>query len=386
MKAIVLAAGRGTRLEPLTDVRPKPMLPIANRPLLEHVVEAIVSAGIDEVVLVVGYKRERIQEHFGDGDDWGIDIEYAIQEKLLGGAHAVLQAESLVDGEFVVLNGDRVIDSTIIERVAAEPREDDALVAVTRSADPSNYGVVEVDGDRVTGLVEKPPTHAVSSDLINAGVYRFGPDVFGSIRRTEAEGELTLPAVLQDGIAESRVRAVRYRGLWQDVSYLWDLPSVNAAMLDRLGGDVHPTARVHDRATVSGTVAVGSDTRVRPGATVLRGTALGDNVEIGANAVVANAVVLPDATIEPGAVVRDCVVGENASVGPNTTVEGGLADVVVDGTFHGDVRFGGVLGDNADVGGNVTVNPGSVVGTGATVQSGAVLSGRVPSGAEVRRG
>ena len=107
MKAVILAAGEGRRLDPLTNRRPKPMVPVRNQPLLEYVIEAVSAAGIDEIVLVVGYKRDRIQQHFGDGDDWGVTIEYVVQEKQLGTGHAVLQAEAVIDGDFLVLNGDR---------------------------------------------------------------------------------------------------------------------------------------------------------------------------------------------------------------------------------------------------------------------------------------
>jgi len=132
--------------------------------------------------------------------------------------------------------------------------------------------------------------------------------------------------------------------------------------------------------------ALDADAWVGPSATVLSGTAVGENARVGANVVLDNVVVFPDATIEPGAVLRDCVVGENARVGPNTTVEGGAADVAVDGTLHEGVTLGGVIGDNARLGGSVSVHPGAVIGNGTTVEGGAAVEGRVPSGADVRRG
>ena len=388
MKAVVLAAGEGRRLEPLTHVRPKPMVPIANRPLLEYVVEAVAAAGIEEVVLVVGYKRERIQSHFEDGDAWGVEIEYAVQEKQLGTGHAILRAESLVDGDFLVLNGDRIIDASIVERLVEADRDGDVLMAVTRAEEPERYGVVELDGDRVAAIAEKPPSHAVSSDVINAGIYRFGPGIFDEIGETAPteRGEMEITATLERCIGDEAVRAIRYRGLWLDVSQLWDVVGVNASVLDRRGSTVADTARVHDGATVAGAVAIGADTVVGPNATVLRGTALGDNVSVGPNAVLSNAVVLADATIEAGAVVCDAVVGENARVGANTTIEGGPADVVVDGDLYPAVTLGGVVGDNATLGGSATVVPGTVIGGGAVAESGTRLSGRIPTDAEVRRG
>lgn len=385
MKAVVLAAGEGTRLRPLTRTRPKPMLPIGNQPLLEHVLEAGRVAGIDEFVFVVGYKRERIQNHFGDGDDWDVDIEYAVQETQLGTGHALLQAEQYVDGNFLALNGDRIVEPSAISAVMDERRETGGFVmAVTRHRNPENYGVVELDGRTVRLIEEKPPANMVRTDYINAGVYGLSESFFDDLRDAETDGELAITTVLSED--RDVLRAVPFDGLWLDVSYHWDILSVNSRMLDRAAPSVAETATIHDRATVVDRATLGEDVRVRPGTTILPGTALGDNVEIGSNAVVANAVVLSDATIGDGAVVRDCVVGENATVGPNTTVEGGETDVVVDGIVHEDVRLGGVVGDNTAIGGGVALSPGTVLGNHARVESGCIVTGQIENGAVVRRG
>jgi len=384
MKAVVLAAGEGTRLEPLTETRPKPMLPAANRPLLEHVVEAVREAGIDELVVVVGYRRERIQSYFEDGDDWGVSIEYAVQEKQLGTGHAVLQAEPFVDGAFVAMNGDRIVAADDVSRVVERLEETGrTTLAVARSERPSDYGVVELEGEDVVDVVEKPPAHTTSSDVINAGIYGFDPGAFDALRATDADGELAVTDTLERLARRDAVTAVMARGRWLDVSYLWDLLAVNGRVVER---DVSPSARIADAASVVGDVALGADVRLRPGARVLTGSALGDNVEVGANAVVENCVVLPDATIGPGAVVRDCVLGENASVGANATVAGGDADVAVNGTVHEGVRLGGVIGDNARVGGAASLAPGSIVGNRTVVETDSGVDGRVPSDALVRRG
>ena len=385
MQAVILAAGEGTRLRPLTRTRPKPMLPIGNRPLLEHVLEAGKAAGIDEFVFVVGYKRERIQSHFGDGDDWDVDIEYAVQETQLGTGHALLQAEPHVDDNFVAMNGDRIVEPSAISAVIEERRETGRpVMAVTRHQNPENYGVVELDSRSVESIEEKPPVHTVKTDYINAGVYGLGETVFDDLRAADSEGELAITSVLRD--YRDALRAIRFDGLWLDVSYHWDVLPVNSRMLDRGAPERDETATVHDAATVVGAAALGSDVRVRPGATVLPGTALGDNAEVGSNAVVSNSVVFPDATIGDGAVVRDCVVGENATVGPNVTIEGGEADVVVDGAVHSDVRLGGVVGDNTRLGGGTTVSPGTVIGNHAGVESGTTLDGWIETDAIVRRG
>ncbi|WP_323190344.1 bifunctional sugar-1-phosphate nucleotidylyltransferase/acetyltransferase [Halostella sp. PRR32] len=388
MKAVILAAGEGQRLEPLTNRRPKPMVPIANQPLLEYVIEAVSDAGIDEIVLVVGYKRERIQTYFGDGHRWGVDIEYATQGKQLGTGHAVLQAESAVGDDFLVLNGDRIITAGLVERLVENHAETDGtLMAVTPADDPSEYGVVTLDGDGVSGITEKPRAAAVPSDIVNAGVYAFDQSVFEYIRAIDPgpDGERALTAAIEAMIGDRPVRAVRYRGLWVDVSYLWDVTAVTAQVLDAMDDPVQ-NGTVEAGAHVADNVRIGSGTRVGSNATIRRGTALGNNVTVGANAVLSNVVAFDDATIHDGAVLRDCVVAENATVGPNSTSPGGPADVIVDGTYFEDVDLGAVVGDNASVGAGVVLDEGTVIGDGAHVGDGVTVSGRVPPDAEVRGG
>src|SRR6056297_875981 len=142
--AVVLAAGEGTRLRPLTRNRPKPMLPAANRPILEHVFDALVEAGIEKLVVVVGYKRDRVQDHFGPTYR-GVPISYVSQTKQLGSGHALLQARSVVDGPVLVMNGDRLVDAATIEEVDTSYAETgNTSIAVLERQDTSRYGAVEV--------------------------------------------------------------------------------------------------------------------------------------------------------------------------------------------------------------------------------------------------
>ncbi len=385
MKAVVLAAGEGRRLRPLTVLRPKPMVPVGNKPVLEHVVEALVEGGVTELVFVVGYRRERIQTHFGDGDDWGADIEYVVQQKQLGTGHALLQAEQEVDEEFLVVNGDSFVDAGLVADLV-ETGGGGTAVAVTRSDEPTDYGVVETEGDEIVGLEEKPRVYDAGTETINAGVYRFDADIFDEVRRSSGDGEMALTdAVVRRAEGKNGngggVRAV-YTEEWTDISHLWDVLKVNA---ERVGGsDRARETRAHETAHVADSVAMGRNVRVGPNATVLPGTSLGDNVSVGAGAVVANSVVFADGSVGENAVVRDCVVAGNASVGPNATVEGGKADVVVGGELHEGVRLGGVVGDNSVVGGGACLEPGTVLGNDAALLTGATASGRIESGTVVR--
>lgn len=384
--AVVLAAGEGRRLAPLTDTRPKPMLPVANRPLLEYVLDAIAEAGIDEIYLVVGYRQERIRNHVGDGDDWGVDVHYIEQTPQLGTGHAILQAADHVDEPFLVFNGDRIVDAELARDVANAHEPGEASVATTVVRHPSTFGVVDIDGDRLTGIEEKPLDPSPRA-TINAGVYGFDPSIFDRIRQTDhVDGEQTITATLAAMAEEGLVRAVRYDGRWLDVTHLWDLSPVTAQLLSDGEGPAAASSWVADSASVARDVVVGADAYVGANATIGGGTAIGSGATVEANAVLERAVVLPDATVSAGAVVRDGVVGANATIGANATADGGKTTVVVKNEVHDGVTLGGIVGDNAVVGAGATLDAGTVIGTAADVGVGTAVSGWVDQGTEVRRG
>jgi glucose-1-phosphate thymidylyltransferase len=387
MKAVVLAAGEAKRLRPLTAARPKGMLPVADRPLLEHVVAALAETEVEEVILVVGYRRERIQGHFEDGGDWGVRVRYVEQSSPRGTGDALLQAEPFVDGPFLAVNGDRVVARSAFERTAERLRATDAeaTMAVTPDDTPSRHGVVSVEGDRIVDLVEKPPPHAVDSNVVNVGVYGFRPSVFGMLREGDQRGEHALTDALANYLDSHRIEAVHYDGLWPQLDYLWDVLTANATMLELTGTTVATDASVAADATVEDPVTVEGGTVVKPGARIRRDTVISESVSVGANAVLTNTVVLPNATIGPGTVLSDCVVGEGAELGVNVTAGGGRTDVVAEGAVFADVKLGGVIGDNATVGDGATIVPGTTIGNRTTVAPGATVSGEYPDDSSVVR-
>lgn len=396
--AVVLAAGEGKRLRPLTEHRPKPMLPAGTRPILEYVLDALVEAGVTDLHLVVGYGRDRIQSHVGPTYR-DRPVTYHRQEKRLGSGHALLQAtDALTEEAYLVVNGDQLVSTDIVRDVMTAHGDGDvATLAVVESAAAANYGAVRLDGDRVVELVERPGSDTYR--LLNAGVYAFGPSFAAEIERTSRQaGELSITrpiARLAD--AERSVRGVHTSGVWQDAGYPWDLltlartvvrreadvvadaPSntdTNAnANADRVR--VSPDASVHEAATLVGPVAVAADCVVGPNAVVGPDAALGPNATVGAGAVVRDAVVEADARIGENATVHDGVVGPGATLGPGVNVPGGPADVRVGTTVHEDCRLGGVLADRADLGSGSTVVPGTLVGPDARVEPGTVVRGSV---------
>ena len=389
--AVVLAAGEGTRLRPLTRNRPKPMLPAATRPILEHVLDELVEAGIRRLVLVVGYRRERVQRHFGPMYR-DVPIEYVHQRKQLGSGHALLQARSVVSEPMVVVNGDHLIEASAVQAVAEtfESKNKSAAVAVIERDDASRYGAVTLDGDVLTEITERPDRGTYR--LINAGIYAFDESIFRAIDETPLDaGELALTATVSR--LDTPVRAVRIDGLWIDATYPWDLLDVMSAVLNREGSKdvkqpgrhVAPDARVHESATLQPPVAVAPDAEIGPGAVVGPAVAIGQNATVGANATVTRSLIDADTRVGPATTLVDAVCGEAVDIGAGATVVGGPADVRVDQRVFENRQLGAVLADRVTVGGAAAFDPGTLVCYGATVEAGAFARGRVPEDGRVVR-
>ena len=391
--AVVLAAGEGTRLRPLTRNRPKPMLPAANRPILEHVFDALVEAGIEQLVAVVGFKRDRVQDHFGPTYR-GVPITYVTQNKQLGSGHALLQARSVVDGPALVMNGDRLVDAATIEAVDTSYAETGhTSIAVLERQDTSRYGAVEVQDGDIVDIVEKPRHDDFR--LINGGVYAFDGDIFEAIDETTRHaGELALTDTIELLLESARVRAVEVDGMWVDATYPWDLLTVAREVLARgrvveSARDeqvwVDNSARVHDEATLQSPVVIGPDCEVGPDAVIGPDVALGRNVTVGANSVIQHSVLDADTRVDPSSTLVDTVTGQDVNLGVSTVVPGGPADVQVNTDVFEDQDLGAVFADRARTRGNVSVSPGTLVGPSATLHSGVHAFGQIDEGAEVVR-
>ncbi|RNJ27138.1 sugar phosphate nucleotidyltransferase [Halosegnis longus] len=390
---VVLAAGEGTRLRPLTRTRPKPMVPVCNRPILEYVLDALIDAGISELVLVVGYKHDRVQNHIGSTYR-DRPVTYVHQRKQLGSGHALLQARNAVDGPFVSVNGDRVIDPQMVADVLDGFDGETPTMAVREHANAAEYpnGAVRLDGERVTELVEQPDG---PYRLINAGVYAFPAGWFDRLAETERrDGDLYLPDAIVELAAERAVVGVRTEGLWVDITYPWDLLTATRRLLGAGRVDeqshepglyVHETARVHENATLQRPVVVGPDAEIAGGVVVGPDTALGRNVTVEANATIEGSLVGGDTRLGPGATVRDCVTGMACAFGPGVVVPGGETDVRVGIDIHEDERLGAIAGDRVTLGGGAVCEPGTVLGVGATVGVGAVARDHIEEDAEVVR-
>lgn len=376
MKAILLAAGEGSRLRPFTIDKPKPMIRAANKPVAQYCVEALVANGIRDITFVLGYQRAKVQTFFGDGRRFGARIQYAFQEALVGTAPALALAPR-PDEPFLVLGGDNVVDAGLIKGLLGAPGSGPAMV-VHQSETPSQYGVVTLDGSRVERIVEKPADPR--SEWVNTGVYRLTPGMHDRTRALVETGVVGLPDVLQAVIKEGvHVDAVRSTGLWIDAVYPWDLLRVHAGLLRTGLGGAPSIPHVHAEPGVM----IGRDSSIGPGTVLGVGTCIGANVEIGPNCVLENCVVYDDVQIGPNSVLRNTIIGEGTRIGPRFTALSGPCDVKTADGWHHLEDFGCILGEDARIGGVVVCHPGTVVGNRCRVANAKTVGGSIEDGVHV---
>jgi len=394
MQTVVLAAGEGTRMRPLTAAQPKPMLPVAGKPLLEHTLDRAVEAGADRLVVVVGYESDRVQDHFGNHHG-GVDLEYAVQQQQRGTADAVSAAAPLLaDEPFVVLNGDALYDQASLDTLYSNGPG----VGSYRVENPSAYGVLQLAADddtRVRGVVEKPADP--DSNLINTGAYVFPAAAHDLLNvQTSERGELELTDVLEAVCNQFSVTAVPF-DRWLDVGRPWELLAANEWLLEslstRLDGDVHDGATldgpvvveegatVKSGVTIEGPVYVDSGATVGPNAYVRGSTYLGPETKVGNAVEVKNSVFMTGATVGHLSYVGDSVLGQRVNFGAGTKVanlrhDGEPVTLTVKGerVSTGRRKLGVIVGDDAKTGINTSLNAGVVLGTGTTTRPGEVLT------------
>lgn len=378
-------------MRPLTSNRPKVMLPIANKPILEHLLVEAGEAGIKEFIFIVGYCDEQVRNYFGKGEKWGVTIAYSEQRKQLGTADAIRIVAGMVDSSFLVINGDVVVSREDIGRLLKNGRNTMSVIEVK---DPRGLGMVELSEDRVVNIYEKtqkPPTL-----MANAGLYLFNQEIFEAVSRTEKSprGEYEITDSLQllmdtkDGLHYQEIKS------WLDLSYPWDLLPANESML--AGLEAQNLGEVEDNVVLKGAVAIGKNTVVRSGAYIIGpvvigedceigpncyirpSTAIGDGCHIGAAVEVKNSIIMKGAKIPHHNYIGDSVIGEGCNLGAGTKIANlrlDKANIQVAGIDTGRRKLGAIIGDCVETGINASINVGSMIGNNAFIGPGVVVSG-----------
>ncbi len=335
MKAVVMAGGEGTRLRPMTANQPKPMLPVVNRPIMEHVLRLLRRHGFDETVVTTAFLASMVRNYFGDGEDFGMSLQYATEETPLGTAGSVKNAEdALRDEAFLVISGDALTDIDLSELVRFH-KDNGALVTVglTRVPDPLEFGIIIVDDDgRIQRFLEKPTWGQVFSDTVNTGIYVMEPGVLAEFAPGEVadwSGDV-FPRLLERG---APLYGWVADGYWEDVgtheSYLKAQADVLKGLVQTeiAGFEMSPGvwvaegAEVDPDAVLAGPLAIGEYAKIEGGAQLREFTVVGSNVVVKEGAFLHRAVVHNNVYVGIGATLRGCVIGKNSDVMRSARVE-----------------------------------------------------------------
>ncbi len=409
MKAVLLAAGEGVRLLPITATRPKHLIKVAGKPILQFCLEAVKKAGITEAIVVTHYMGDAIRSYFGDGAKLGLSLSYVEQKEILGTGNAASVAEPYVDGDFVLIYGDLLFGQDAVKDVLAQFKsgETAAVMGVVPVDKPESYGIIELDEQkRVKRIVEKPPAGTAPSNLANAGVYVFSKEVFDKIKYTKAsirgEWELTDAITMLAAEGKTVMAAQLAKEDWFDVGRPWDLLDANVWALNRMPHKVQGTveegahliglvsvaesARIRSGAYIEGPVYIDEEADVGPNCFIRAGTSLGKKVRVGNACEIKNSIIMDGTHVGHLSYVGDSVLGEKCNLGAGTItanlrlddgkIKMMIKDKVVD---TGRRKLGAILGDNVKTGIKSLFMPGVKVGVNTWVGPNVMVERDLPA-------
>jgi UDP-N-acetylglucosamine diphosphorylase/glucosamine-1-phosphate N-acetyltransferase len=411
MKAVLLAAGEGIRLLPITATRPKHLIKVGGKPILQFCLEAVRRAGIDEAIIVTHYMGDAIHNYFGEGEKLGLKLTYVKQKAILGTGNAAEVAEPYLDGDFVLIYGDLLFDQDTVKTVLSQFKKGKtaAVMGVISVDKPENYGIIEQDAEgNVKRIVEKPAAGKASSNLANAGVYVFSKEVFDKIKQTKAsirgEWELTdaLTMLAQQG--KTVLAAQLNKDDWFDVGRPWDLLDANVWALKRMDhkvlGTVEPgahligpvtvaeSARVRSGAYIEGPVFIDEEADVGPNCFIRSGTSLGKKTRVGNACEIKNSILMDGTHVGHLSYVGDSILGEKCNLGAGTIIAnyrfdaGSIRMMVKDQVVNtGRRKLGVVLGDNVKTGIKSFFMPGVKVGANTWVGANFMVERDLPANA-----
>lgn len=399
-QAVILAAGEGTRMHPLTYTRSKVMLPIANKPILEHLLIEMQKAGIRDYIFIVGYHDEQIRDYFCSGEKWQVNIQYLNQGKQLGTADALRMVEGSVAGNFLMANGDSIVSSEDIKDLIQRSGN---VLSIIEKQDVSGLGVIEARDSQIVRIHEKSEKPA--SHLANAGLYLFTQDVFEAIEKTDksprGEFEITdsINIMINSGKPVTYMKITR----WFDFSYPWDLLTANESILTELR---QPGERIEieENVIMKGMVSIGKNTVVKSGSYIVGpviigegceigpncyirpSSAIGDRCHIGASVEVKNSIIMSGSKVPHLNYVGDSVIGENCNLGAGTKIANLRIDkqnIKVAGIDTKRRKLGAIIGDKVETGINASINTGTLIGNNTLIGPGVMVHGVMAPGSKI---
>ena len=359
MKACIMCGGEGTRLRPLTFERPKPSIPILNKPSVVHLIERLADEGFTDIVITLGYMAEKIEEQLGDGRIYGVHIDYVYEEKKLGTAGGVKNAEKYLKGEpFLVLGGDHVLNLNLRELYRFHERTDAKVtIALLSIDDPREFGIADMDvNNRIHRFLEKPGPGEIFSNLASTGIYMCDSDVLDMIPENKEYdfARDLFPKILKNG----KINGLLARGNWTDVGSPAAYRQAQRWMLAELPGTIiegrftTKDARINGPLHLSHNVSVGSNSAIVGPIVIGENTTIGDNVLIGPYTTIGS-----NCNIDDDTRILSSYIFNDVTIGKNTNVSGSIIDNRTK------------VGDNCSLENGTVIGPDVMIGSGATVHS-----------------
>lgn len=409
MKAVILAAGEGVRLQPITLTRPKHLIKVGGKPILERCLNMLKTSGVNEAVIVVYYMADVIREYFDDGEKFGLKIEYVEQKAVLGTGNAVGVVEPYVKDDFLLVYGDLLFTAEALKKVIGLHRKEKpaTTMAVVPVEKPEDYGIVEFEDEKhVKRIIEKPSRKEAPTNLANAGVYVFSTEIFEKIKETSASarGEWEITDAISLLLKEKKpVLAVKISTEdWFDIGRPWDLLEANRWMLMKMEHKVYgrvengahligpvtvaETACIRSGAYIEGPTFIDEESDIGPNCYIRPCTSIGKKVRIGNACEIKNSIIMDNVHIGHLSYVGDSVIGENCNLGAGTitanyrldagTIKMMVKDKVVD---SGRTKLGAVLGDDVKAGINALFMPGVKVGNSSWIGPNVVVYRDLPA-------
>ncbi|MBU0898698.1 MAG: NTP transferase domain-containing protein [Nanoarchaeota archaeon] len=397
MQSVILAAGKSTRTYPLTLNKPKVLLPIANKPLLQHNLEQLKQlkqlGNVTEIIIVVGFEKEQIMKQFGNSFD-GIPIRYVEQKEQLGTAHALIQAKEYISDSFIVMNGDDLYSHNDMERCIKSFEKHDACVLAQQADNPERFGVYITDNGLVKDIVEKPKTFV--SNLINVGFYILNKSALDIKIDRSPRGEYEITDIIKKLAENGKVYCETVKDYWIPVGYPWNLLDANAHLLKYIENDIQ--GEVESNATIKGNVKIGKGTLVKNGAYIegpvvigekcnigpncfiRENTTIGNNCKIGNGVEIKNSIIMNNVAVCHLSYIGDSVIGNNVNIGAgnvtanlrhdNKNVKTPVGDDVID---SGRRKLGAVIAEGVHTGINTTIYPGRKIWPNKTTMPGEIV-------------
>jgi len=394
-EALILAAGKGTRMWPLTENFPKPLLPLCGSPIIEQQIVALKKIGVNKINILIGHRMKEISDMIGNGKKYKIKINYIVQSEQRGTGHAVALAEKYIDGEFFCLNGDTLVDEKNLKELSKH--KNNMAMMITDVDDGEKFGAVETKEGILDSIVEKGIKGPSS---INAGIYLFNKKIFQSLKsiKKSVRGELELT----DALKLNKIHTVNYQGFWKDIGSPWDLLSANEICIDQIQNNVQGIVEENVQLNgnvnlgkgsvikagtyIEGPIWIGENCVIGPNAYLRKGTVLCGSNKVGASSEIKNSILLENAKAPHHNYVGDSIIGKNCNLGSGTKIANLRLDKKEIAVVHRGKKIstnrrklGVIMGDNVSTGINSSINSGTIIGSDSKIGPNALISGTYES-------